>query len=404
MNYLYKLILFVLLISIQEKVVADNELNNYLSIKAYLSIPTWDKKERYNSSHFLMVPMHYIYKNNLTPLEKDFDVHINKFLDQGVDTIDLNIHKERLTTWQYYYFLSEYAVLSNYKNERLNNYLLGNVKNFWLKSTAWQWGGVNNFKNMRERVNWKLKASINSHDYRVGIIDEELFLFGVAANLKKKYPNDKDLNDIVQIALEVFKRRSSFTKEGGWLFDMGIWDNYNDYAYAGYSRKDIIKSKKPLKQMVTDSSHFFRMPKLLLSLENAGLDKKDKLMIEKYRKGLNKQFFEKVLVIRSNHIYLTNYMDGRNGIFRWEYPSLGKGKGYGPYELTYSFGMGWWVFLSSQDIKQTYTNYYHQIRENISEDECDMTMKKIIEQKKIIDRKSFNECLYIYNSFLSSNF
>ncbi|MFW6767587.1 hypothetical protein ACODTQ_14130, partial [Acinetobacter pittii] len=60
MNYLYKLILFVLLISIQEKVVADNELNNYLSIKAYLSIPTWDKKERYNSSHFLMVPMHYI--------------------------------------------------------------------------------------------------------------------------------------------------------------------------------------------------------------------------------------------------------------------------------------------------------------------------------------------------------
>jgi hypothetical protein len=42
---------------------------------------------------------------------------------------------------------------------------------------------------------------------------------------------------------------------------------------------------------------------------------------------------------------MTNYMDGENGVYRYNYVTQGVGNGYGPYELSGSFNLGWWSFL-----------------------------------------------------------
>ena len=47
-------------------------------------------------------------------------------------------------------------------------------------------------------------------------------------------------------------------------------------------------------------------------------------------------------------------MDGRNGIFRWEYATQGKSNGYGAFELTGIIHMGWWAFLDTDRVRKIY--------------------------------------------------
>ncbi|WP_213702909.1 hypothetical protein, partial [Acinetobacter baumannii] len=298
---------------------------------------------------------------------------------------------------QYLYFLSEYANLSN--NKILANYLLFQIKEIWINIPAQQWERKP-FNNMRERLDWKLQAS-KEEGYKRIIIDEELFTFGIASNLMKFYPKEPVLKEINHYALEVFKQRSSL-EYGRWLFDKGSYDNYKDHVYAGYNNK-IVKGKKPLKDMVADTSHFFRMPKILLSLRNSyPINSVNYNLYKSFSEGLTKQFLDRVVKIENNRIYLTNYMDGRNGIYRWEYPSLGKGKGYGPYELTSSFGMGWWSFLGNQEVRNLYLRYHQQLEMVSKETSCLKIANKIKNQKHMINRKQFNECTYLYNSYMAS--
>lgn len=368
-----------------------------LGAEAYLTIKTWDSKEKYNAAHFLMVPLYYAYKNNDENLKKKFDEHIKEFLRDKNKNINIMNVNQRLNNFQYLYFLSEYSALS--KNEELAKYLLDNISKIWLDIPAWQWK-MSPFPNARERILWKLQAGPEV-GYRRLIIDEDIFIFGIAANLSKIYPDNSTLKEIKSLALEVFKQRSEFDNQGAWLFDKGSFDNLPTYAYAGYANTNNISTSKPLKNMVSDSSHFFRMPKILLSLqESYPLNSTNYKLYKSYRNGLNQQFLKKVVHVKNNKIYLTNYMDGRNGVFRWEYPSLGKGRGYGPYELTYSFGMGWWIFLTNPKIKSLYKMYYNQI--NVDNNGCDYLMNSLVNNLKIKRLLNFPQCQFIYNSYLAS--
>jgi len=53
---------------------------------------------------------------------------------------------------------------------------------------------------------------------------------------------------------------------------------------------------------------------------------------------------------------MRNFMDGRNGIYRWQYASLGPNQGYGPYELSGVLLHGWWAFLPGERVGRLYRN------------------------------------------------
>ena len=47
-------------------------------------------------------------------------------------------------------------------------------------------------------------------------------------------------------------------------------------------------------------------------------------------------------------------MDGKNGIYRWQYKSLGPDQGYGPYELSAALVNSWWAFLPGPRARQLF--------------------------------------------------
>ncbi len=74
------------------------------------------------------------------------------------------------------------------------------------------------------------------------------------------------------------------------------------------------------------------------------------------REGLNRQFFSQVVVEPSTEFpaYRTrNFMDGRNGVYRWGYLSA-PNDGYGPFQLSGTLFYGWWTFVESPRARKLY--------------------------------------------------
>jgi hypothetical protein len=72
---------------------------------------------------------------------------------------------------------------------------------------------------------------------------------------------------------------------------------------------------------------------------------------------LEEQLFNKVLVRPSKDFpcyRMNNFMDGSNGVYRWSYPGLGQGSGYGPYGLSASLLVGWWALLDTDRMRDVY--------------------------------------------------
>ncbi|MNG43663.1 hypothetical protein D3C78_17010 [compost metagenome] len=371
-----------------------------LGAQAYLETNAWQSYKRYDASHFLMIPMFYAYENEEAGLKKDFDAYVSSFYKKNENTLDFKSNSQRLNDIQFLYFLTTYAILSDNKYPQYTNKMLQDVQDIWNTVPAWQWG-KKPFANMKARLDWKIKAN-KAEDFNRAITDEELFTLGAAANLSRIYPSDPTLKEINSYTEQIFKQRSTFDN-GRWLFDVGAWDNHPTFAYSGYSDTKNITVKKPKKNIVTDSSHFMRMPVLLWSFQGAfPKSSQQYTQFKNYRLGLEKQFFEKVVVRSENKILLNNFMDGSNGVFRWEYPSLGKGKGYGPYDLTPTLGMAWWALLPGTRIQKLYSNYHDQLNTSKKQSSCDSMMQDMLKGKKSQYDFSLTNCMYLFNTDLAS--
>ncbi|MED4553645.1 hypothetical protein P9305_13025 [Lysinibacillus capsici] len=349
---------------------SENELWE-LTVKEYIESDLWNERDRYDAGHFLMVPMHYAFQSENTEMIELFQKHFGAFLKTGKNEIDISDDSQRLSILHYYYLISRYLILSenidlSYEvkilNKELNQYLLKEINKIWVEIPAWQWDSPYFEEGMRERVLWKLENKEVDYSYYRAIIDEELFTMAIAADLYQLNSEDRMLLDIVNIAYKTFKSEGHFDESNRWLFQIGVWDDHPDYAYAGYLNKENIKKQSPITDTAMDSSHFHRFPLWVKSLEDAFLEKtKENEMFSRINKGIEKQLFEKVLVVPSQKepfYKLTNYMDGTNGLFRWDY-STSKGDGYGPSELSGTFFIGWWTFLGSDRIKKVYEDVYH---------------------------------------------
>lgn len=160
-------------------------------------------------------------------------------------------------------------------------------------------------------------------------------------------------------AYKVFYQEGLWKEGETWLFQPGVWSQHSDYAYVGNNQESDNLKTNLVENIAMDTSHSHRFPLWINSFieayETYDFDKKDYFL--KIRSGLEKQFYENVLVKPDEEFdgYRTkNFMDGRNGIYRWNYPTQGQGNGYGPYELSGTFTLGWWSFLKSERISEVY--------------------------------------------------
>jgi hypothetical protein len=336
------------------------------TIRLYLLDPLWIDRDIYDACHYLMVPLHSAFYLDNEEWKKQFSEHFHHFVEIYPDTVS----EGRLNRLHYFYLASRFLVLS-IQNEReelippgLTDIVVKEVKRLWEDEPAWQWGQDPFVGGMKARIHWKL--GVNPDDlprkfYR-SIIDEELFLFAISADLFLFYSfkgSDPPsfLNRILETNFRVFKERVVWQEEG-WLFQPGFFSDHPDYSYAGHNEKKFDMKPIPVDEIALDSSHSQRFPLFLKSFAEAyPKETGQKQYFEKLIKGLEKQLLKNILVSPSEEFpswRLTNFMDGRNGVYRWGYKTLGEGRGYSPYQLSGSLLLGWWSFLASTKISEVY--------------------------------------------------
>ena len=335
-------------------------------VTPYLAGSPWHDTGRYNAAHLLMVPLHAAFSLRVSPWEKEFVDHFNRFI--GSSPPDTFSADQELSWLQYDYLASQYLVLATARKVAvtpgLADFLGRTLQKTWSNRPAWQWDRRPFAGGMRERILWKLTTPVVAKSYYRAIIDQEQYVFAIAADLNRfdeltqsRHPWSPVISDILSIARQTYKQRVAWRSDGGWLFQPGIWADHRDFLYAGRQEKRQGLRPAPLTDVAEDASHSFRRPLWLQSLKHGAPNAADAAYYDSLLTGLDYQFFAHVLVPPSHGFpaYRTkNWMDGRNGIFRWMYMNRGTTWGYGPYELSGSFTLGWWVFLDSPRIRKAY--------------------------------------------------
>lgn len=128
---------------------------------------------------------------------------------------------------------------------------------------------------------------------------------------------------------------------------MGVWSDHKDFVYAG---NEIIKEsmdKNPLEDVAWDTSHFSRMPLLLNSFMSAQEDLESSELFERRKVQLGRQI-ESVVIQKNKNGYwvATMYMDGRNGVFRYDEET---GRGVVGYDMSVTMLYGWWSAYTIRD-------------------------------------------------------
>lgn len=336
------------------------------TVSMWLQRPLWKDSASYTSCHLLMVPLHHAYLTRDPKKIQEFRTHYTE-LTETWSKDPAVLDPVPLDQLQYLYLAGRFLVLENQCGEKktwncLENLIFHRVERFWLQDPAIHWSGKI-FKGMRERMAWKLGLETGAKKFWKGINDDELFLFAIVGDLTlilnlrgEKHP--PFLDEINACAKRTFEQDSVFRPDGGWLFQPGVWSDHPDNLYAGRNAKAEGLSPASIQDVAWDSSHSHRFPLWIRSLRDASpKSSKDWVFYDRILSGLGRQFVSKVLVspsVNAPFYRLNNFMDGRNGIYRWNYGHLKMGDGYGPYELSGTFLLGWWGFLPNPEIRSAY--------------------------------------------------
>ncbi|MBS1715734.1 MAG: hypothetical protein JST30_15515 [Armatimonadetes bacterium] len=337
------------------------------NIGLYLTRNSWNDDLAYLHGHFYMVPLHAAFLLDQKDWQSQFDAHYSRLVN--VPRTDLC--KNPLSRMQYLYTATRFLALSaksgrkSEVNERLFRYTADEIADRWESQDAIGFD-IAHFHGVRERVVHKLALFNPAKSYYAAITDEEAFVFAEAADLvtyskatKTPLPHESTIKDVLSTARRVFEDRGTFTRDGGWLFDVGMWTDHPDLVFAG--NPQITPGMIPMKvnDITMDTSHFHRFALFVVSLRNAyPPDSDDYKFYDKIRSGLAKQM-NKVVLRKPDSGFpgyrLTNFMNGMNGVYRYGSASdVGPDKGYGPYELSGTFLIGWWSFLGDADIAKAY--------------------------------------------------
>jgi hypothetical protein len=332
----------------------------------------WKTPQRYDAASLLMLPLHAAFERRYLSGEEEFADHVARFLAYR-DSVDLKPDAQ-LGWLQYFYFLSRFAVVAATHGRaelvppELPTAIRGWIGRLWL-ADAWQWyrkpfpGGV------RERLDWKLSGAraIKGKSFEHVILDQELMLFAIAADLRRygrtvgsPLGEDTLLEEIDRYARRVYVDRVAWNADSGWIFQPGIWRDHPDHQHQ--CRKEKRAGLEPCTKVtgVDDASHGHRYALLLRSMAEAQpAGSEARAYYEHLVWGLERQFFQRIAVPPSTEFVgwrMRNYVDGENGIYRWQFSSLGSNQGYGPYELSGTLLQGWWAFLPGERARQLFVS------------------------------------------------
>lgn len=344
----------------------ENELFKK-NIGLYLTRDSWNDALAYLHGHFMMVPLHGAFLMDQKDWQSQFEAQFKRLVDVPHDRLCRN----PLSRMQYLYLGTRFLALSAKTgrkcdvDDKLARYLTDELVDRWNNQEAIAFDHAP-FRGVKERISHKMTLINPAKSYYSAITDEEMFMFAQAADLvvyaKKsgvRNPQESQLREILRTAMDVIRQRSEWTRSGGWLFDVGQWTDHPDLVHAGNPEIVPGMTQRKIENITMDTSHFHRFALFVMSLRDANEPGSgDYKFYEKVRAGLAKQM-DTVVLQRPNSSFsgyrLTNFMSGQNGVYRFgSADDIGKDKGYGPYELSGTFLLGWWCFLGDPEINKAY--------------------------------------------------
>ncbi len=326
------------------------------SVPDLLSQPLWIKRDAYDASHHLMVPMHAAFAKGYTGDIERYASFFAAFQGAGI----AKLVSGRLDRLHFLYLFSRFITLlaerENCSARSLSfHYTAKSLYVPIVMSSAWQWDRAD-FPTLFDRVRWKLRQKEVPLSYYRAVIDEDLFAMAVGADLaviatRCRLVSEPQYDETRTLARAMYAQEVTPTAVGGWVLQKGAWTDHPDYAYAG--RKELAPDLQPapLLGISPDSSHSFRQPLFLISFACAEpVNSTAREFYKHLSERLAVQWTQRVVTLPNSTfrgVRMSNYMDGENGVYRYGYATQGKGNGFGPYQLSGSMNLGWWGFLGA---------------------------------------------------------
>lgn len=329
------------------------------TLHRYLTSDLWTGHQGYDAGHILLVPLHAAFAMGDSAWMGDFDAQFARFAGTTVQPRPAAPYRQDLD--QYLFLASEYLVVTRSTGHgshiptALPRLIGEELQTVWLADTVGLFGRQL-AGGLRARLDQKLDHPHVHPAYLTAVDDRDRFTFATAANVATYdrmtgTPVPGWVSEILTYARRAVDQRGSWTADSGWLFQPGIWDEYKDFAFAGWPDTVGADRPRPGRDVAEDVSHSFRWPVFLTALARAAGP--DTALREHYlamRRGLERQFFGHVVVPPGPEFpgyRLMNYMDGANGPYRWSLDPVERRHGVGPYGLSGSVTMGWWAFLGT---------------------------------------------------------
>lgn len=340
-----------------------NTSDEYLwgrTVQVYLNENLWEYWLAYDAGHALMVPLHAAFQLRNKDWISDFSKQFYRFNINDHEILG-KVHPDlQLTRLHYLYLAAEYVKLCqsnidicNDGNVSLLASRLNNEIQSFFSENMFRWYEQTFAGGVKEQIIYKLEKVKNIRngtavwpEYRwyVGISDFDLFSLAIIADVGS--PAQKQ--EAVDIAKSIFEVYSSY-ENNRYVFQPGFWAQHPDYAYAGHDQLAVGLTPKIIDDLAGDSSHEHRMPVFIASLRDATKYQGDFDYFQKLLIDLGTQFYTYVAERSSKSPYgvpvIRNFMDGRNGVYRYSYATVGDNIGYGPYSLSGILVEGWWGFL-----------------------------------------------------------
>lgn len=328
------------------------------TISQSLKEPLWLSDFAYDASTSLMVPMHYSFKH-----PQRFDTNTAQEFDKFFEQVSFFFHpsqiESRVTKTQFMYFISQYLKLRannglwDAKDEKLFVLLNGELNLLWNQEEAWHWDNSLSFSGIKERILWKLNSNNQRFSYYNAFIDEEWFSLSAISDLifigkKIKIEYSFDAEKITEISNRLLQTYLSY--ENGYLyFQKGIWFDHRDYSHAGHNELSNNLAPKYIENIAIDSSHSHRYPLFLESMKGIAVDREFYFDVKKeLMRTYNDNALTSDEIEGQFSILQTNYFDGSNGVYRYNYSTLGESNGYGPFQLSGTLFVGYYVFFESE--------------------------------------------------------
>ncbi len=335
------------------------------TVSQLLTEELWLTRDKYDVSHALMQPMQYAFESQQDEKIQELEAFFLQLDTYFEDAIS----ESRGANTQFMYFVSEYLVFQNKREELTGIDLsLHNKLQQWLidffNAPAWMWA-QEPFSDLLARTSWKLSTANPNYSYYRAMFDEDLFAFGILSNLiylqENSVPLDSEsefeqLVEAAQPLLQQMLQQEIVTtnteSESVWLFQPGVWWEHPDYAHVGHLELAEELPEARMENIATDSSHMHRWPIWLKSYKRAFTDDDAMLeYIESMELALVQQFNNLVYVPRVETFgapRINNFFDGHNGVYRYQYETQGE-SGYGPFQLSGALYSGWYGNLEFAD-------------------------------------------------------